>query len=359
MARGPYTVVNPSPLAGPPTSLLEAATIIELEDEHWLAGITFRPENAAPLRGVDPCALTAGAATPYTGRAPVLSDPVILEQEEECSAFGWAAADYLGRARRGLAVKEPQAFEAEFWTPSITATNYGLADGLRAPTDVATTTGQPTISSASSNWQPFMVGWTATGGSIPANTTVLSVQDGTHLTLSANAGATATGVTVTFRDPALQILNGGTAVSPGLALAYLNEAIARAPLGMGWIHATAFLTERWFSARAVVGGQAGPTARLYSVNGNAVIPGNGYSGVGPDGTGGPADGQGAAPVQWAFATEPFQVFRTPEPTVYPDTLAQASQRELNLVTYRASRPYAHNWGRLLKAAVKVNVAATG
>lgn len=357
--RGPHTVVNPAPLAGPATGLLEAATIIEPDDEHWLAGITFRPENAAPLRGVDPCALTAGPATPYTGKPPILSDGFILEQEDSCSAFGWREADYVGRARRGIGAKESQGLEAEFWTPTITPTNYGLADGIRQPTDVVLTNADPHLTSASSNWQAFMQGWTVVGANIPANTHVLSVEGPGALTMDKNATlGVPGGELVTFRDPNLSVLNGGTAVAPGLALAYLNEAIARSTLGLGWIHATAFLVERWFAARAVIGNQ-GPTARLFSVNGNTVIAGNGYSGTGPDGTGGPADGQGAAPVQWAFVTEPFQVYRTPEAMVYPGTLAEAAQRELNLVTYRASRPYAHNWGRLLKAAIKVNVAASG
>lgn len=284
--RGPYEVVNPPGLDPPPTSLLQTANVIEPDDEHWIAGITDRPENAQALRGVDPCTLVAPPATGYTGHAPVTCDPFVLEQEDQCSSFGWQVAEYAERATRGLRAKEAAALEAEFWRPTIIPGNLGLTTATPAPV----------------------------------------------------------------------VLNGGVAVSPALAIAYLNEAIARSQFGIGWIHATAFLVERWFITRAVTNAQ-GAGARLFSANGNPVIAGNGYNGDGPDTTGGPAEGQGATPVQWAFVTEPFDIYRTPGIEVYPGNLAEASQRELNLVTYRATRPYAHNWGRLLCAAIKVNVAA--
>lgn len=65
-------------------------------------------------------------------------------------------------------------------------------------TDGVTTNGSPTFTSATANFTSAAVGYVATGTGIPSNTTILSVQSATSVTLSANATASASGVTVTF-----------------------------------------------------------------------------------------------------------------------------------------------------------------
>jgi hypothetical protein len=48
------------------------------------------------------------------------------------------------------------------------------------------------------------------------------------------------------------------------------------------------------------------------------------------------------------------VHRQAEPTILPQTLAQALNRATNEVTFRAMRPYVVAWSRLLHAAVAVS-----
>ena len=65
-------------------------------------------------------------------------------------------------------------------------------------TDGVTTVSSPDVSSASANFTPAQVSQPISGAGIPAGTTVSSVTDANHLVLSANATATATGVTLTL-----------------------------------------------------------------------------------------------------------------------------------------------------------------
>lgn len=206
---------------------------------------------------------------------------------------------------------------------------------------------------------------------IPAGRTLATVTSGTAATLNSGTGVTAatgvpttitpvvnmTGLSVTFTDPGFVQLAGGTAVSPSLAMAYLNGAIADAQLGTGLIHLPAFAAERIYENRGVINSSGAAPSKLWSVNGNPVIVGNGYKGLGPDGSGGSPSTQAPAGTvyQWAYATDLIQVIRPVTPRVYPDSLAAAMDRSTNLVSYLASRPYVINWSGLLRAAVKIAV----
>lgn len=77
--------------------------------------------------------------------------------------------------------------------PTLTI-NCGIA---RTPTDGVTTSGSPVVTSAA---QAFFnqsdVGATITGTGIPGATTILSVQSATQATMSANATATGSGLSI-------------------------------------------------------------------------------------------------------------------------------------------------------------------
>lgn len=77
----------------------------------------------------------------------------------------------------------------------------GAATGGSTYTDLATTSGAATITSASAGFTSADVGKTIVGTGIPASTTILSVQSATGATMSANATATASGVTFTIGRP--------------------------------------------------------------------------------------------------------------------------------------------------------------
>jgi hypothetical protein len=70
--------------------------------------------------------------------------------------------------------------------------------GTRAVADGATTSGSPTITSATGAFSAADVGASVTGAGIPAGTTIVSVTNATTAVLSANATATATGVSISF-----------------------------------------------------------------------------------------------------------------------------------------------------------------
>lgn len=73
--------------------------------------------------------------------------------------------------------------------------NGGLA---RTPTDGVTTNGSPVITSATGLFNQSDIQATVTGTGIPASTTILSVQSATQATLSANATATGSGISLTI-----------------------------------------------------------------------------------------------------------------------------------------------------------------
>lgn len=77
---------------------------------------------------------------------------------------------------------------------------YSFSDGV-------TTNGSPTLTSASgANFVSGLIGATISGAGIPSGTTVLAVGGLTSLTMSANATASATGVTVTITRSSVQDL---------------------------------------------------------------------------------------------------------------------------------------------------------
>lgn len=76
---------------------------------------------------------------------------------------------------------------------------YGPA-ATRTVADGATTSASPTITSATAAFTQGDVGGAVSGAGIPAGTTIASVTNGTTAVMSANATATATGVSVTVLD---------------------------------------------------------------------------------------------------------------------------------------------------------------
>jgi hypothetical protein len=127
-----------------------------------------------------------------------------------------------------------------------------------------------------------------------------------------------------FGDGNAQILNSGTAVSPGVGLSFLEEAIG-ATCRRGLIHATPAI---------IAGLQAFPLGgeedtRLITANGTQVVSGDGYMGV----QGGPLGVPGATE-DWMFATGRVEVHLGP---VRMATLGESLDRESNVVTFMAEK----------------------
>lgn len=295
MAAGLADLVAAPPLQPPVNGLLNSASVVDFDQPapqgrdgspsgaapiRWEGGLKFPPE-ICPTIEVFALGCGTGATLVSGGTHPAGVDyePFVVVAHDECSMFGWEAADYEGRARRALSVVEGIGAEYEFWTGTQISGNQHLAS------NDATT------------------------------------------------------------------LNGGTAYALAAGLAALVQAIADARIGVGMIHAPVGLVQRWFGLQLLYrdGG------RLFTANGNIVVPGSGYTGSAPDGT------AVSSTAVWAYATDPVQVLRGPV-SVFPDTLAQAVHQaggswDNTQVNFRAERPFAIQWNGCLHAAAKINPAS--
>jgi hypothetical protein len=145
-----------------------------------------------------------------------------------------------------------------------------------------------------------------------------------------------------FGDAEVAVLNSGTAVSPGVGLSFLEEAIG-ATCRKGMIHAT---------PAVIAALQAFPFGdmemNLETANGTPVVSGMGYQDVDtpwlatPDAT-----------EDWIFATGPVEVHLGP--LVMTD-ISETLDRSDNTVTFRAEHYVVSIWDTALQAAVLVDWA---
>lgn len=421
---GPKPVVAPPPLIPAPTGLIQAAEVLDADDPAVFGlppGTTPDPEpfpfgrhrtddvwngvKYSPESTYQPLVLQANP--PFGGGVSAPTDdltggrhltqrvhhPYWIEAIDRSSTFGFEASDYAGRATRALIAKESTILERYFEgagdqataataTTSPWYTEPHLAGGNVFYPDGATTNLSAVVSSA--YFSENDAGKKITGTGIPANTTILSASSSTgSATLSAAATATGSALVFTLASPYFVALNAATTpVAPAIGFALLQEAIGEANIGRGMIHCTAFLAERFAENHAMRFGvsEDGITA-LTSANGNLVVAGNGYRGIGPDSpaTGGTLGaypttaqvGQGPSPysssIQWAYATDMVRIVRAAQPQLTPDpdgpgdewaqAFRQALDRRSNLLTIRSYRPYVVEWAGLCHAAVAISATA--
>lgn len=127
------------------------------------------------------------------------------------------------------------------------------------------------------------------------------------------------------------VLNGGVAFDFRTALSALVQAIADNNLGVGMIHARPSLVTLWSSDNLL----RWQNGKLYTLNGNLVVPGAGYPGASPSGS------APTSATEWAYATDVLQVHRGPVEVFVPEADHVASmRRSTNEITVRAQRMYA-------------------
>lgn len=142
-------------------------------------------------------------------------------------------------------------------------------------------------------------------------------------------------------DGNMTALAGGAAVSPGLALSYLEEAIG-ATGKQGMIHSTPAVIAA-LQAFPVNGAN---DTRLETANGTPVVSGGGYQDarpVGKPGTGTTED--------WNFASLPVEAYLSP---MVATSVSQTLDRSDNVLTYRAERAVLVNFPAELQAGVLVD-----
>lgn len=119
-----------------------------------------------------------------------------------------------------------------------------------------------------------------------------------------------------------------TGVSPRDALILLSNALAGCLNDeRGFIHASPGLVTAWWALGDVTPNDDGKL--ITASRGDYVIAGSGYDGSAPHGAAPVLEGQ-----EWAYATGPVHVLIS-EPTVIPETLAEALDRSTNTVEFRA------------------------
>jgi len=133
------------------------------------------------------------------------------------------------------------------------------------------------------------------------------------------------------------------AYSPAEGLALLERRLGDSGRA-GIIHADRGVVSSWSSLGAlrVVGD------KLLTYLSTPIAAGGGYNQMTPDGSAQPALDQG-----YAIVTGPVEVRRS-EIYLLPGTLAEALDRENNVVTFRAERNYLVDWDTQLQAAVLVD-----
>jgi hypothetical protein len=148
-------------------------------------------------------------------------------------------------------------------------------------------------------------------------------------------------------DGNVNVLAGGSAKSPAIALSYLENAIGLTGR-RGMIHTTPAVV----SALAAGGYNLDPSALLdppgqglLTMNGTPLVSGDGYIGA-------TANGLTVGPGQdWMFASGPVEVRISP--LVITD-LRESLDRSDNVITFRAERWVLVTWDTSLQAAAKVD-----
>lgn len=288
-ASGSGVPTDAPPLLPPTSGLLAQFPPRAASGDHWLTGQTFSPESGTALELTDVCRDTYALSEAPTLRPARDFDPFAVVLREQCSDFGWQHADYVDRASRALAVRRHFAVEREFEQGALNSANPHLAATYTTPTAPSAT-----------------------------------------LTLAS-----------------------GARVSPLDGFCLLEEAIGAAGVGRCVIHATTFLVAQWthlglLRHETMEGDEGvGKVSRILSPNGNVVIGGGGYQGRGPDG-----NVPASHASQWAYATDWLAV-EASAPETSPKTLAEATQKERNLVTFRQDQFFTVRWSGLLHTAVLI------
>lgn len=130
---GSEVQVGAPALEEPVVGVLAQVPVVSGPDvDRWFAGIKIVPEvhGAPTLSDLCSSALLPGTANRLTAR---IAHPFEVVLHDRCSTFGWEAADYVGRATRGLAVKRHFAVDREWESGTLIPGNFHLAQTYADP----------------------------------------------------------------------------------------------------------------------------------------------------------------------------------------------------------------------------------
>lgn len=105
--------LEPPVRRGQPLRLRDSVTVNSDTAERWEMGFTFRPRPCVGGGIFDPC-ITPNLVPPR-GRAPIHINPFVVWGGDDCSAFGWTAANYRERAIELLDMQTDHRIARELW----------------------------------------------------------------------------------------------------------------------------------------------------------------------------------------------------------------------------------------------------
>lgn len=264
---GPRLIVNGPTFTTSPYGLWDAVQKPSASDPHWQNGITWVDRCPAGDTAYDECIAvtgTGGAPTAQAAKAATFTQDFrgatsfAVFAEFDCSGVG-IIGDQMAIADDALARVEQWQAERAFWT--------GIA------------------------------GKTASGG--VAQTTVFP-----HLAADTEL-ADPNDSTITLQTASVIVTGGGASQDPAVALGVLEAELADCYHGQGVIHMPAEALPT-FAAWKLLREEGGA---LYTVKGNRVVVGDGYTGSSPAGA------APAAGTTWIYATGAVFGYRADVPVI--------------------------------------------
>lgn len=347
---GAEIAIDAPPLTPPPSGLLRTATVIESTDDlRWINGETWQADSCSDAVVWDPCSAASKVANVFT-------DVVTNSTTTVTSATAAFRASDVGKGISGSGIPAGATITAVGSATSITISDAATASATGVTITIA---GRTAVNNrpVSRTAYAFIVDAYDTCSAFGGTTADYEGRARRALVARESKAverelATAEKVALNrhFQDntgsDATVALNSGTEVNARTGLAMLVQAIADYNLGIGMIHARPGLVTHW-SALNLLRWQNG---LLYTLNGNLVVPGAGYTGAAPDG------GTVTAPNEWAYVTDPIQVKRGPIDVFAGEADRAATyDRTNNTVTVRAERAYVLEFNACTIAGVNVDV----
>lgn len=348
-ATGPAVVIDAPPLTPPPNGLLNSAAVIDQTEDRWINGAAYQGDTCQDVTVFDPCSTTSDITNSVGDAATTSGSPTLTSSTAKFNR------NDVGLTISGSGIPASTTIQSINSSTSITLSANATATATNVTITIASRplgSGRP----AAQTVQPFGVqayDICSTIGYEQADyegraTRALIAHESKGVEREFWTGAVTGTVNRHLQDTSnTQQLNSGTAYGLRSGLAALVQAIADNNLGLGMIHARPSLITQWSSQNLLVR----QNNKLYTVSGNLVVPGSGYTGSARDGT---------APVanaEWAYVTDVLQVQRGPI-EIFAGLQDGAVDRTLNEVTSRAQRMYAVTGNFCAVIGAKIDTTST-
>ncbi len=127
MQGNPFAVVPTPPavpprvglipsVVGTPYDITAETDVVDGLEQRWSLGFAYNPENCRDGGVADPSACGSDVAVIGHNVPNVEEEPFLVYAGDRCSAFGFEARDYQGRATRLLLAQESRLIGHELWT---------------------------------------------------------------------------------------------------------------------------------------------------------------------------------------------------------------------------------------------------